>query len=65
MALECNILKNKNNCTCTYTSCSKRGHCCECIAYHRGNNELPGCLFSPEAEKTYDRSVANFIKTMQ
>jgi len=65
MALECNISKNKNNCACTYTSCSKRGHCCECIAYHKINGELPGCLFSPEAEKTYDRSITNFIKTMQ
>jgi len=61
--MECSVSKNKNNCTCTYTSCSKRGHCCECITYHRSNGELPGCLFSPEAEKTYDRSAANFIKT--
>jgi len=61
--MECNITKNKANCTCTYSSCSRRGHCCECIVYHRSHGELPGCVFSPEAEKTYDRSIANFIKT--
>jgi hypothetical protein len=61
--MECNTSKNQNNCTCTYTSCSKRGHCCECITYHRDRNEVPGCLFSPEAERTYDRSITNFINT--
>lgn len=61
--MECNISKNTNNCTCTYTSCSKRGHCCECVSYHRSRKELPGCFFSPEAERTYDRSVSNFINT--
>ena len=49
-------------CTCTYTSCSRYGKCCECIAYHRRMNELPGCLFSKSAEKTYDRSITMFLK---
>ncbi|MFW6034671.1 MAG: DUF6485 family protein [Halanaerobiales bacterium] len=57
-----NIEENKANCTCTYTSCSRYGNCCACVAYHRKRNELPGCLFSPEAERTYDRSVENFIQ---
>lgn len=60
--MECNTSKNLENCTCTYVSCSKRGKCCECVAYHRKNNEIPGCFFSKEGEKTYDRSIANFIK---
>ena len=53
--MACNTIK----CTCTYTTCSRHGKCCECIEHHRGG-ELPGCLFSKEAEATYDRSVAAF-----
>jgi hypothetical protein len=36
--------------------------CCECIQYHFGKKQVPGCLFPPEFEKTYDRSFANFAK---
>jgi len=25
--------------------------------------ELPGCLFPPEVERTYDRSIEKFIET--
>ncbi|MCM8760067.1 MAG: DUF6485 family protein [Candidatus Omnitrophica bacterium] len=53
--------KNVKNCTCTYISCNKRGMCCECVAYHRQNGEIPGCFFPPEAERSYDRSIKNFI----
>jgi len=60
--MECKIEKNIKNCACTY-SCSKRGLCCECVTYHRANNEIPGCFFPPEAEKTYDRSIKNFINS--
>ncbi|AZO93889.1 DUF6485 family protein [Halocella sp. SP3-1] len=55
--------KNSKNCTCTYTSCSRYGNCCACITYHRELNELPGCLFPPEVEKTYDRSVKKYIES--
>ncbi|RKD34693.1 DUF6485 family protein [Thermohalobacter berrensis] len=55
--LKCNI----DNCTCTYTACLRRGKCCECISYHRGKNEIPGCFFTEAGEKTYDRSIENFI----
>jgi hypothetical protein len=24
--------------------------------------QLPGCLFPPDAERTYDRSLKNFIR---
>ncbi|MDD5005454.1 MAG: DUF6485 family protein [Candidatus Omnitrophica bacterium] len=54
---------NLKNCNCTYITCSRKGVCCECITYHRENNQLPACYFSPSAEKTYDRSVDNFIRT--
>ncbi|MHA1785434.1 MAG: DUF6485 family protein [Candidatus Helarchaeota archaeon] len=62
MTVICNIEENKKKCTCTYMSCDKRGKCCECIAYHRKRGELPGCLFPPDKEKTYDRSIEFFIK---
>lgn len=60
--MECKKEINLDNCACTYTSCGKRGVCCDCISYHRKNGEVPGCLFPPAGEKTYDRSIANFIK---
>ncbi len=49
-------------CNCTYP-CSKKGRCCECIAYHRRNGELPACYFSKEQERTYDRSIENYLRT--
>jgi hypothetical protein len=27
--------------------------------------QIPGCFFSKEAEKTYDRSIAAFIRDQQ
>jgi len=36
--------------------------CCEYIKHHRKNNELPDCYFSKEKEKTYDRSIENYLK---
>jgi hypothetical protein len=29
------------------------------------NGEVPGCLFTPEGEKTYDRSRANYLRDCQ
>jgi hypothetical protein len=60
-----NQKKNLASCTCTYVSCERRGLCCECVAYHRALDQLPGCFFPAEAEKTYDRSVRNYVKVMQ
>jgi hypothetical protein len=58
----CDQEKNTKDCNCTYEPCSRKGICCECLAYHRRGNELPACYFSSDAEKTYDRSIAAFIK---
>lgn len=58
----CNIDRNKTRCTCTYEPCSRKGLCCECVTYHRKSGELPGCFFSTEDEKTYDRSVERFVR---
>jgi len=61
MKRDCNISENIEHCGCTYPSCSKKGLCCECISYHKAHGELPGCLFPPEVEKTYDRTIERFI----
>ncbi|NLY49842.1 MAG: hypothetical protein GX062_02395 [Firmicutes bacterium] len=53
---------NRERCSCTYEPCPRKGRCCECIAYHKQYGEIPGCLFSREAEVTYDRSIEAFIK---
>ena len=62
---ECNQELRKKNCACTYSSCSRRGKCCECIEYHLIKNELPGCAFSrlsKDAEKSYNRDFEYFAK---
>ena len=59
--MECQIEVNKSKCSCTYEPCSRKGKCCECIRYHWDIGELPGCLFPPEVERTYDRSLDKFI----
>ena len=60
--MECRIDANKAECACTYEPCPRKGKCCECIAYHLKSDELPGCVFSAEIEKTYDRSFARFAE---
>lgn len=59
----CKKDSNKAACPCTYEPCSRKGACCDCVAYHRRNGELPGCFFPAQAERTYDRSAENFIRT--
>lgn len=63
--MECNQTANKRDCTCTYEPCPRKGICCECIAYHKRYGELPGCLFPPQVERTYDRSIACFVALHQ
>ncbi len=65
MARTCNHQRNLDRCTCTYPGCPRKGLCCECIAHHRAMDELPGCLFPPEVERTWDRSIAAFIACQQ
>jgi hypothetical protein len=60
--MDCKKDKNSTGCTCTYEPCPRKGICCECIAYHRKNGEAPGCLFPPEVEKTYDRSLTRLAR---
>jgi len=60
--MECQIDVNKSRCNCTYEPCSRKGKCCECLQYHLKDNELPACVFPPEVEKTYDRSMTRFAR---
>ena len=57
-----NQKQNLVNCNCSYNPCSRKGICCECVLYHRKNGQLPACFFPSHIEKTYDRSVDNFIR---
>lgn len=58
--MECNVGRNKKRCNCTYP-CERKGICCDCIEYHRKRGELPACYFSDAQERTYDRSVENYL----
>ncbi len=60
--MECNINANRANCNCTYEPCSRKGKCCDCIAYHLRFDELPACVFPHQVEKTFDRSFARFVE---
>ncbi len=62
---ECKVTTNKSACTCSYSPCSRKGVCCECLTYHYRSGELPGCLFPPDVERTYDRSIERFVRTFQ
>ncbi|MGC9031367.1 MAG: DUF6485 family protein [Minisyncoccia bacterium] len=60
--MECKQKENLKRCPCTWPDCPRKGICCECLKHHLKKGELPACYFSPEIEKTYDRSIENFIK---
>jgi len=60
--MKCKKDLNKKSCNCTYEPCPRKGICCECIKYHRENNELPACYFPKNIEKSYDRSIERFIR---
>lgn len=60
--MECQEEKNKPQCNCTYEPCSRKGFCCQCIAYHRRQQEAPACLFPAQVEKTYDRSLQSLAR---
>ena len=60
--MDCVKDKNLAKCNCTYDPCSRKGNCCECIAYHVRSRQLPACCFSEEAEATFDRSFEHFSR---
>ncbi len=57
--------KNREECNCTYSGCSRHGLCCQCLHYHRRQGQLPACFFSAADERTYDRSIARFIRAQK
>jgi hypothetical protein len=59
--MECISARSTDHCSCTYP-CDKRGNCCQCVQYHHRKGEIPGCFFSPAGERSYDRSLANFLR---
>jgi hypothetical protein len=59
--MPCSSDESQIHCSCTYTSCDKHGHCCKCVTYHKDRGEIPGCLFSTEAERGYDRSLSRLV----
>ncbi len=63
--MECQIENNKIRCNCSAKDCPRRGKCCECIAHHFKKEQLPGCVFPNEVERTFDRSFAKFIEVYQ
>ncbi|MBN1794475.1 MAG: hypothetical protein JW844_05870 [Candidatus Omnitrophica bacterium] len=60
---ECKVGRNIKKCNCSYEPCSRKGMCCDCLLYHFKSGEFPACLFPPDVEKTYDRSIERFIAT--
>ncbi len=60
--MECKREDNLAECTCTAVGCNNRGICCECVRHHRDNGEIPGCFFSAAGERSYDRSIENFVR---
>ncbi len=60
-----NKKRNLDMCNCSYPGCEKKGICCECLHYHRKKDALPACFFPEAAERTYDRSIENFIRIYQ
>lgn len=63
--MECNQPRNLKNCNCSYSPCSRKGTCCECIQYHLRMRELPACCFPDNVERTYDRSFEKFAQLVQ
>lgn len=61
--MNCDIEKNVKSCNCSYP-CSRKGKCCDCISYHKSMGELPACYFNTTFEKTYNRSIDNYLKSI-
>ncbi len=63
--MECKKDANLNRCNCSYPSCSRKGVCCDCLAFHLRSRELPACAFPADAERTYDRSFSHFVRLVE
>lgn len=56
--MECTSTRSKAHCSCSFTSCEKHGNCCQCVVHHRNQGEVPGCFFTPAAERRGERSLS-------
>ncbi|HLA84780.1 MAG TPA: DUF6485 family protein [Thermoguttaceae bacterium] len=63
--MECSKSRNLEVCNCSYSPCSRKGICCDCLRYHLRSRELPACCFPDEAERTFDRSFEHFARLVQ
>lgn len=63
--MDCKKDANIARCNCTYGGCPRHGACCDCMAYHVRSKELPACVFPADAERTYDRSYAHFVRLVE
>jgi hypothetical protein len=63
--MDCKNDANLARCTCSYESCSRKGACCDCLAYHLKSRELPACCFPADAERTYDRTFEHFVRLVE
>jgi hypothetical protein len=63
--MECKQEKNLARCNCTYSPCSRKGVCCDCVAYHLRARELPACFFPNDVERTYNRSFEKFAELVK
>jgi len=63
--MECLEAKNAKDCNCSYSFCDKKGKCCLCLKYHRSMGEMPACFFHLDYERTYNRSLSNFLKMVK
>ena len=60
--MQCKKESNSKNCTCSYTSCSRHGVCCDCLKYHLNQRQLPACCFPDDIARTGERSFEKFIE---
>jgi len=65
MVMECKKDTNRKRCNCSYVGCDKKGVCCDCLAFHISNRELPACFFPDDVEATYDRSFEKFAELVK
>jgi hypothetical protein len=63
--MDCKVERNKALCTCTYPGCSRHALCCDCLLYHRSKRQLPGCMFPPDVEASWDRSFETFARLVR
>ena len=60
---ECpNKEKNLQHCNCTYEPCSRKGICCECLAYHREHAELRPVISRRKWKKPMIGALRDFSK---